>query len=132
MKLSEAIRLGALLHPQCFDTMRTYRYYRDGRRDILGTCALGAAEEAGYHAQRQSDWIVLAQCPEGCPLDGPVWLGNVVSHLNDYHRWTRERIADWVATVEAHEESAAVDASDPHAADPGNLTPRVKAFSSSC
>ncbi len=27
----------------------------------------------------------------------------MVIHLNDDHRWTREQIADWVATVEPSE-----------------------------
>lgn len=102
MKLSEAIRLGAMLHPQCFGSMNRWRDGGDlpsavGDDEVIATCALGAAEAAGYpdtFSVSSSDMV----CPE-CPQ----WtngLEQVVAHLNDRHRWTRERIADWVATVE--------------------------------
>lgn len=100
MKLSEAIRLGAMLKPQGFD-----HYEEDGH-----TCAVGAARDAGgdkAHAQ----WIQLeAQLKGRCPLCGPVYTEDelfgtytpvsVVPHLNDFHRWSREQIADWVQTIE--------------------------------
>lgn len=31
-------------------------------------------------------------------------LGTVIVHLNDYHLWAREQIAEWVATAEAQHE----------------------------
>lgn len=31
---------------------------------------------------------------------GPVSLVNVVMHLNDDHKWTREQIADWLDTLD--------------------------------
>jgi hypothetical protein len=33
-------------------------------------------------------------------------FNNTVTHLNDDHRWTREQIADWVATIEQAEDVA--------------------------
>jgi hypothetical protein len=42
------------------------------------------------------------RCPQGCaPVglslgDDPDPLVTVVWHLNDAHRWSRERIADWL------------------------------------
>lgn len=43
------------------------------------------------------------ECPGRTPVCGyrdpaPVW--ELVMHLNDYHEWTREEIADWVDTLE--------------------------------
>lgn len=93
MRLSEAIRLGAMLHPQCFE-----RSYVANGRDVVASCALHAAVEAGY-AMRG---IVAtgAQCPACGITYNPNGLYCMVVHLNDEHRWTREAIADWVATVE--------------------------------
>lgn len=36
-------------------------------------------------------------------ITGKGRLTEAIAHLNDGHRWTRERIADWVATVERAE-----------------------------
>lgn len=94
MKLSEAIRLGSMLRPQAFG----------GLFVANGSCALGAAEEAAG-----GRWMLLwldhpsmfAPCPDcqrqikGLGMDMPT-----IAHLNDSHSWTRERIADWVATIE--------------------------------
>lgn len=97
MRLSEAIRLGAMLKPQGFDDYRT----DDGR-----TCAVGAAQEAMGGAAAFVAWQQLEHTVGGhCPLCGLTKTEdgvriNVVPHLNDCHRWTREQIADWVETVE--------------------------------
>lgn len=101
MKLSEAIRLGAAMKPQAFDA-----YFDNG-----GTCALGAAGDAlgDVHLDDNipntwpKEWsateerIAKAGCPECGETKG---VSRIVPHLNDYHRWTRERIADF---VELHE-----------------------------
>ncbi len=40
-----------------------------------------------------------ASCPDrGCNIPGDV--AHIVMHLNDQHKWTREKIADWVGTLE--------------------------------
>lgn len=125
MKLSEAIRLGAMLKPQSF-----YDYEIAG-----GTCAIGAALDAiGALSSFDDDaefFPILrreqrdVQCP-ACRQ----WLSyasGVIVHLNDAHHWTRERIADWVETVEAAQEleaPASTNAVDPSAADHGTPTPR--------
>lgn len=95
MRLSEAIKLGAMLHPQGFGGM----HVNDG------TCALGAAEDAGFNVNALVDETINCAhrgqhtaCPECAhPCCG---VGGVVVHLNDCHRLTREAIADWVATIE--------------------------------
>jgi len=103
MKLSDAIRLGAMLRPQTFG-----RAFRRG-----GSCALGAALEASgmdYNARRQRvDLFVAERWPwadieadVSCPSCHARFMcaGQLVVHLNDAHSWKRERIADWVASVE--------------------------------
>lgn len=97
MRLSEAIRLGAMLRPQAF-----------GVCDPDRSCALQAMAEAlgvqrheGYRDALFKHWPwvheLRAHCP-ACNCDGI--KESTISHLNDLHKWTRERIADWVETIE--------------------------------
>ena len=106
MKLSEAIRLGAMMQPK-----------RNGVCAILymdnkGTCALGAAAQAmGLHIPTFAEgynpiWAMWPwlQTMSTHPVTGErveattnIWM------LNDTDDWTRERIADWVATIEPKE-----------------------------
>lgn len=93
MKLSEAIREGAKRHPQIFGDL----YNRvDGA--VVGSCALGAA------MLMQRSFPLLQSSRVTCPacMDPRIHtrLDNIITHLNDNHRWTREAIADWVATLE--------------------------------
>jgi hypothetical protein len=121
IKLSEAIRLGAMLGPQCFSRL----FDESG-----GSCAIGAAIEAVGQANKgrwlpvgrywnEDDLVfydaarahILAyqvpihwkpvfeaieqvQCPVGCGREASI------PHLNNLHRWTREQIADWVERIE--------------------------------
>lgn len=122
MKLSEAIRLGAMSTPHT----RLF-IWDDG-----ATCALGAAyHAAGILIVADDGWTVsvpLAKetfpllcadaptCPdcrktlqELCECSEPFEFADVIVHLNDNHEWARERIADWVATIEAqHDVTAAL------------------------
>lgn len=97
MTLSEAIRLGSMLHPQGF--ARFHGYSHD--QASIVTCALGAAEDAGYRIVDMPILRMAATCPasEWCRVCHCVY--DVIIHLNDEHRWTREAIADWVETIEA-------------------------------
>lgn len=117
MRLSEAIRLGAMLRPQA-----RHDYMRTGR-----SCAIGAALEAiGIPLRNRADddfertneheaiqelrlrpefheWGKLEKpanriCP-GCGRT-PDSVSGVIIELNNQHGWTRERIADWVEGVE--------------------------------
>jgi hypothetical protein len=105
MTLAQAMREGAKLRPQAF-----YKLFFDG-----GSCALGAALEAvfGMDSVRcplfwneidETLRSCLPQLPRlsACPECGTEFgTLRTVTHLNDEHRWTRERIADWVETVES-------------------------------
>lgn len=94
MKLSEAMRLGAMLHPQHFYAA----WMLDDRQEILATCALGAANVAGYEDDGFALWA--ATCPVCANLAPWHNVSSIIAHLNDDHRWTRETIADWVETIE--------------------------------
>lgn len=94
MKLSEAIRLGAMMGKQAFGRA----YGANG-----SACANGAAMQAvgGYSIWVEWPWLRTdVTCP-ACKLSGTT--GVAIAHLNDIHRWTREAIADWVATIEPEE-----------------------------
>lgn len=133
MKLSEAIRLGAMLKPQAFGTQWETRLKAGWRGWLLrqrenATCAFAAALDAHPCATKLVPWtesrslrglvatdgefseaLILPQewqviyehreCPacHGYPEN----VFNLISHLNDTHRWTRERIADWVEAIES-------------------------------
>lgn len=105
MKLSEAIRLGAMLKPQ-----GVLFALRNGK-----TCALGAAMDAiGALPQRRwFKWLPVADLepakarwPElnriiRHPCSGRKWrLRRVIWDLNDIRGWSREQIADWVEQIE--------------------------------
>ena len=99
MKLSEAMRLGATMKPQAFGLLRDKR---NG-----GTCALGAVMDAlgvlgeyNAHVKVQDTWPGLKFESVG-EVENPVtgdrysrW--QTIIDLNNRHRWTRERIADWI------------------------------------
>ena len=104
LKLSEAIRLGAMMKPQGFGA-----YFTGG-----GSCAIGAALDAiGRRRLAEVHWPILmcrldaamipVQMPEGC-------VGTVIAYMNDDYKWTREEIADWVEGIEAQQVDAVVDA----------------------
>lgn len=100
MKVSEAMRLGSILSAQSFQ----------GFTDGMKRCALGAVADATGIASsdfgKEWPWLEVREysCPECGDSDrSPSLIIGV--HLNDEHRWTRERIADWVATIEPAETS---------------------------
>jgi hypothetical protein len=99
VKLSEAIRLGAMMKPQGFDGT--------GNRECPRTCAFGAALDAvsGENVAEIWPWLrtLFDPCPVCADVSRPSYYESfgVIPHLNNDHRWTREQIADWVAEIEA-------------------------------
>jgi len=93
MKLSDAIRAGSKLRPQQL-------FYTMENNEMTGACAIGAAHAAGYNVRHLDMTNVdVKSCP-GCGK--AVFFPSIVSliiHLNDYHRWERERIAEWLDTI---------------------------------
>lgn len=110
MRLSDAIRLGSMIRPK----VDGY-FFHDGK-----SCALGAAleatgtvyDEGGCKRHRdalRARWPFAVLRFVSCPACGrSMPLAALVAHLNnggvEYfgtgHDWTREAIADFVATVE--------------------------------
>jgi hypothetical protein len=102
MKLSTAIRKGAKLKP--------LQHFGDFYNvDRTASCAFGAACDAVSADPTICDICDIfpitsftnVECPE-ChyPSFGRFEMIELVPHLNDTHRWTRERIADFVEQVE--------------------------------
>jgi hypothetical protein len=113
VNLSAAIRLGAMLKPQGFNS-----------HDTHASCALRAAADAVgiddilthsgpilNYVELTDRWPYLFTRVE-CPPEmggGFLELVKAIYLLNDAHHWTRERIADFVETVERAELAARVD-----------------------
>lgn len=105
LSLSSAIRLGAMLKPQGFGC---------GSASPLEpeSCALGAAYDAAGLTSPARMFVDLAAvfpllttAFDGkkalpCPACGLRNHYGLIPHLNDYHEWTRERIADFVESIE--------------------------------
>ena len=99
LKLSEAIRLGAMIRPQVHGEV-----FAAG-----GSCAVGAALEAiGVpYGDYTGDEALADVWPQAWPSDTALIVcpvcshradfANIIAHINDDHMWTREKIADWVA-----------------------------------
>lgn len=121
MKLSEAIRLGAMLRPQGFGCTAFVRSDE--------SCALGAALEAvgkrsvEYDGEKafmvvKDEWPILETFVE-TPTAAfrqvrlrpkQIQFTDAVWRLNDIGKLTREQIADWVESVEQQIAVPAVEA----------------------
>lgn len=138
MRLSVAIRLGAMVHPQGFGSLvNASDPYAFDKATIQRTCALGAAWVAsgggsyvetvktpivnarGSAAVGASilrleipiEWEITLRLETLCPVNdcsGHGPLAGAIQHLNDDHRWTREQIADFVERVEQASSAPAV------------------------
>jgi hypothetical protein len=102
MKLSAAILLGSTISPQAFGEFQD----KNGSRCSLGAAlaAVGKTSEIemGFRTAVES-WAWIERDGEfHCPDCHGVarWVLSIIVHLNDVHGRTRERIAEWVATVE--------------------------------
>src|SRR3990167_7914645 len=100
MWLSDAIRIGCAMKPQAFGD-----FFRDG-----GSCALGAAMD-GYQSEGAGNNVIYRTQPwelENCPMCSMGDNGRMknyatyamIPHLNDYHKMSREEIADLVESWE--------------------------------
>ena len=89
LRLSEAIRIGARIRPQCEGS-----FFEDGR-----SCAMGAAMEGSglpYREMREASQAAVAMFPE-LFLSGTSYtpLGRSIFMRNDTGM-SREEIADWL------------------------------------
>lgn len=105
MKLSEAIREGCKLNGQAFCTLK----------DLHGnTCVLGAAYEgvfgtlpdniSSFTAANMLETEGMPMSKMVCIMDNGEWrkfnMRAAMQYLNDYCRWSRERIADVLDELE--------------------------------
>jgi hypothetical protein len=64
-------------------------------RDCIEQCP--AAGQKNVHPTPHAP-LMLCGTGHSAPYAGPILT--VVIHLNDYHRWTREQVADWLDSLE--------------------------------
>jgi hypothetical protein len=134
MKFSEAIRLGSLLRPQSYGSIYDGKYscalgalmegagialkatkrgnctrhiQKQLHVDFFNTkCGRAARQNPAYRTEASktcpacSEVISVNGAGEKCTPN----ITSVIIHLNNEHMWTRERIADWVQSIEdAHD-----------------------------
>jgi hypothetical protein len=117
MKISEAIRLGALLTKPLEGSYAAY----DETGKPVAACALGAAAHAVGALRRNLNWTFhllnaafpgafvpthLITCSCGCQSSN---LASFIVHLNDNHEYSRDEIADHIAAYERERERVEVD-----------------------
>jgi hypothetical protein len=108
--LSDAIRIGAAIRPQTFNS-----WFFNGRSCVMGAAIealtgefcdaidfasrerLDALEET-LHRRYQPILKQRVECPQ-CVRERE-FLSDLIIHLNDTHKWTREVIADFVQSIE--------------------------------
>ena len=133
MRLSEAIRLGAMISPQTRGHF--FRRAVCNKESVIATCALGAAALAvggsifHFAGPAHSRWPILGvlvperELPAGMVAPRSLRLADVIIMLNDKEGWPRTEIADWVDQFETRQQSEVnpsgtfVQAGDPEAPD---------------
>lgn len=124
--LAEAMRKGAALRPQA--TNGEYFEMSLSEHPSFASCALGAAYEAVHgpfetpgdvpdYLNAEQDWTefpclwdVAPVCPDlACAwteadsvyleFDSRDRLFDLINHMNDEHKWTRQSVANWLDTL---------------------------------
>lgn len=105
MKFSDAMREGAKQGGQLFHMLRG----PNGSSCAMGAVMVGKGGPVGacYYPALEAEYPFLREksacpaCDKGAPFG--VWSKQrqgralaVIVHLNNDHRWTREKIADWI------------------------------------
>ena len=114
IKPSEAIRLGCLIAPvQMFGQTRDFLGGDRQKACAIGAMELGLGDPNGNGADFEDLARLRDLTPTTCPVDpthryderrGSVgWSEDAgptaIAHLNDDHRWSRERIASWLESI---------------------------------
>lgn len=102
---SEAIRAGIPLRPQAFEDPSVRERRNDacviesGLEAIRGRYRVANSESSYRFLRVAFPYLeTVAPCP-ACNIVGYECARQLLSmlwHLNDWHRWTREQIADWL------------------------------------
>ncbi len=111
MSLSEAIRLGTMMTSQAFRVVFT----GDGACAWgAALLAVGATPERAVRSAARRRWPWAFAVSVNCPSCGRSRLVcEVIAHLNDDHRWTREKIGAWVAEIEPADAQPLEDGPNP-------------------
>ena len=110
-EIASLIREGTKLRPQGFGAC-----WKWSDSEAIKSCVLGALLEGdgmkpngnSTDIHRRIDEILIEfhlnryACPAKC-YNSPVPFGDLLIHLNDVEKWSREKIADWIETVEREE-----------------------------
>jgi hypothetical protein len=98
LKLSEALRLGSLTTKQGFNRLQgpaPDEFCAIGTIvHVLGMDDVSGQIPARRHTQLHLGVSAACDCVRPSVHPSTVWY--VTEHLNDFHRWTREKIADWL------------------------------------
>lgn len=96
MRFSDAIRLGSMAcGPARYHTVDPH-----GNRCALGA-ALLAVGRKGVYLEAFDVWPAITNYMVEHPVTGRrMAVLSAVRELNDFHKWSREAIADWVETIE--------------------------------
>ena len=129
MRLSEAIRLGIGAVEQTWESQFEF----DDEGNVCKACAMGTARIAmgenplgnqGYHSLKKSClkfWPWVTEKMVSCPVCGEAAEAVIIiySHIggfsSDCGYWSRERIADWVSTIEPQDEQPSPSTEDKEA-----------------
>ncbi len=111
MRLSEAIRLGTMMTSQAFRAVFT----SDGACAWgAALLAVGATQERAVRSAALGRWPWAFAVSVNCPRCGRSRLVcEVITHLNDDHRWAREKVGAWVAEIEPADAQSPEDAPNP-------------------
>lgn len=102
MKISEAMRKGAKMGPQLFGMFGDGTGGSCGQGAIALGAGLATSETLMPHLTAQARKLLKEYFPElrsisacpACPVH--LYVDEGIVHLNDHHKWTRERIAGWI------------------------------------
>ncbi len=101
MRFSEAIRIGARRRPQV-----RFHWFKNGESCALGAALEGLTGMPNINADENPVAVAYPWAWRGAMTTCPVChrccynVAVTITHLNDYHNWSREAIADWLEPIE--------------------------------
>lgn len=119
LKLSEAIRLGAMLKPQGYGmswlTTGSVSCAVFGALQAVGACGADSGVLDRLRATwRDTLYFPILDMAATHPVTGKTLrVRRIVFNLNDIRHWTREEIADWVESIEQAQPQATTEQPDP-------------------
>src|SRR4051812_1748227 len=102
MYLSDAIDMGSLQSGQAFGCLADSQGNRCAWGGAYQAAGIALMNGEGSSESIPLDWGWAFQQEAHCPAcrSMPETVETIIAHLNDHHKWTRPRIADWVRAQE--------------------------------